>query len=242
VFLLLASRARAQGAGRSSPYDSPEFHDRVVAVLRQFATRPLPPGDTLVLFNPEPVLFYTAGYGSDVTRSAMLRGDGLIGTQETRWANGLVSSFSTLWTRGDSTVRRVRGTVDGRRLRLTSARDMVLALPSLPWGVADYSLEEQLAPIFLALRPQPTPQRVAVFRPFLSKWDTVSVEVRAVAGGKARLVRTANGKMRETLLFDERGRLLLARRLDIVGERRPLVGSERDLELKALLSAVPELR
>lgn len=111
-----------------------EAHDQLVASIKKLATRSLPQGDTLVTWNPEPVLFHTVSVERGLVRSGLLRADGMTGTAETRWTKDRLTSFHARWTTGDS----VECVADGRAIRdsmfVTGSRDTSVALSQRPLG------------------------------------------------------------------------------------------------------------
>jgi hypothetical protein len=227
VLLLLAassgySHLAAPQAAQLDPSKREAFHQHVVALL-QSRGRPLPPGDTAVSWTDRgPILYFTSRFANDTATSAMAREDGLVGTALAVWSQLLQTGFHSVWTRGDSVVLDVTGLVEGTRLVLHGTRDTTFALPSIPWLVADYGLEDQQLPLFRALALKGG--SVAIYRPYVMKWDTVTI-----SGHQAQallIVSAQQGpKVKEIYLIDREGRLLLLRRLDITMDRRPLEGT-----------------
>ena len=223
------------------PADNPDFHASVAQVMTELAAgRALPGGDTLLSWSPKPSLFHIIGGTADSLRSALLRWDQLLGVTESRWASGALLHFETHWTRGDSTLVSLSGDREGPVLRIAGSRDTVIALPQLPWAVADYGMDEHLVPLIATFAAAPEPRTIAVLRPYLMKWDTVIVTVGFRAG--VRLATTVSGKTRQTLVIPTDRRLIWAKRSDAVSELRPLEGSLRHAEflgLRAELGSLP---
>ena len=234
---LQAPCAHAQG----ELADDPELHARVAQVITELAAgRTLPRGDTLLSWSPKPSLFHIIGGNGDSLRSALLRWDELLGVTESRWAGGAPLHFETRWTRGDSVLVALSGHREGSVLRITGSRDTIVALPELPWAVADYGMDEHLGPLIATFTPAREPRTVAVLRPYLMKWDTVAVTVDFKAG--VRVATTVSGTARQTLVIPADRRLIWARRSDAVSELRPLEGSARHAEflgLRAELGSLP---
>lgn len=160
--------------------DTADFHAHVVDFIRTRAIRPLPTGDTLVTWNDgHPVLFHSARQDAAGVHGGMLRADAMLGVTDVRWQGQVPTSFTTVWivpkqNAIDSTSIRGTVTVEGLRLSRTGQPDTVLALPKLTWAVADYGMDELLLPAFDHL-PAAKPVQIAVFRPYDSKWDTLTV-------------------------------------------------------------------
>jgi len=246
-FLPLATMA----AQTQAQLDS--FHDNVVALIGKLATRPLTPGDTFLTFNPQPGgLTHTIRVGQGLVESSLLRADRMMGTARVEWTGGGVSRFEILWTRADTlrgagvdSAIAVRGYVDGDSIRITLPRAWALALPSIPWAVADFGMEEQLIPLFRSLPSGQAPKPVALLRPYHLRWDTVTVMVRDSAGLRLA-VTLGRDKAREVWITDQDGQLLYVRRMDQPGDRMPLPESGRYAEMRryaetirALLVAFP---
>jgi hypothetical protein len=170
--LLLAPSLSAQSDAQLRPY--------VDALLAKVSAQGLPRGDTLVEFAKQgPILFFVVGGRPDDVTSSMVRNDGLVGTASSQWTSGRLTAFNVRWATAGAVQADIRGEVRGGTLLLRGARSAQLTLPTLPWGVADYAMEDQLVPLFLSLKLDST-QSIAVWRPFGQKWDTLSVRFRHV--------------------------------------------------------------
>ena len=216
------SQLAAAQVAQLDPTKREEFHQHVVALL-QSRGRPLPAGDTAVSWTDTgPILYFTSHFANDTASSAMAREDGLVGSARAVWSRLVQTGFHTVWTRGDSVVLDVTGRVEGTKLVLHGTRDTAFALPTIPWLVADYGLEDQQLPMFRALALKGS--QVAVFRPYVMKWDTVTISGHQT---QAFLVVSAQHgpKIKETYIIDGVGHLLLLRRLDVIMDRRPLEGT-----------------
>lgn len=175
----------ASCTGTRAP-DADAIHSRVVAVLRLAATTPLPAGDTLLSWNGgRPVLIHTVRRDSGGVIAGMLRFDKMEGIADVRWDSHTQSptSFDVRWTtpkQGAVETVSVSGIAANGVLRITRSGkpDTTFALPESRWAVADYGMEELLLPLFDG-PPRTTEERVAVFRPYGSKWDTLSLSTAA---------------------------------------------------------------
>jgi hypothetical protein len=207
-------RLRAQ---ESSPQ---HLHDAIAQMMASAGGSNLPAGDTMVSWTTDPVLYHTVASSHANVRSGMLRNDGLLGVEETHWASGALTEFTATWKTHDSDAVVTRGLVEGSVLHVSSPRDVKFAAPKMPWGVADYGMEEHLVPLFNALPTFGGTQEIAVFRPYGLKWDTVTVTVTVRPG--VRVLQTIDGTARTVFVITSGGTLLWARRLDHSWERRPL--------------------
>jgi hypothetical protein len=211
--------AHAQAA-QLDPARRDEFHQHVAELLGA-QSRIRSAGDTSISWTERgPILYFTTRRSGDTLSSTLAREDGLVGSAVTTWADASQTSFHITWTRRDSIEVDMDGVVRGHELVLVrGGRDTAMALPTLPWVVADYGLEDQQVPLFRALAPSGA--RVAVFRPYRMKWDTVTITGRVI--GEYLVIEAEQGpKVRETYILDDGARLLLLRRRDVVMERRPL--------------------
>ena len=206
-------------AAQLDPAKRDEFHQHVAELLGA-QSRIRSAGDTSVSWTERgPILYFTTRRSGDTLSSTFAREDGLVGSAVAIWGDASQTSFHVTWTRRDSIEVEMDGVVRNHELVLHGGRDTVVALPSLPWVVADYGLEDQQVPLFRALALGGG--RVAVFRPFRMKWDTVTIAGRAI--GAYLVIDAEQGpKVRETYMLDSDSRLLLLRRRDVVMERRPL--------------------
>ncbi len=64
----------------------------------------------------------------------------------------------------DLSARYEAGLID-----LAGSRDTALEAPSLPWAVADHGMDDQLLPLIRAAGFHRAPQRLAIYRPLLSR-------------------------------------------------------------------------
>jgi hypothetical protein len=157
-----------------------------------------------------------------------------------------------VWTRsdtlhgskGDSAIV-VRGQVRNDSILLSAPSPTVLSVPTIPWAVADFGMEEQLIPLFRSMAVVSQAQPVALLRPYHIRWDTISVLVRD-NGGLRMAVTLGRDRAREAWIIDENGRLLYVRRVDQQGDRIPLPTSdaynemrERSATIRALLQPYP---
>jgi hypothetical protein len=178
ICLALAGSLSAGTAKAQSAQDSAQqVHDGITAIIQQHATRPIAVGDTFVGWWPRPVLYSTVRRSPNQVASSLVRADGLVGTAEAQWLGGRQTVTQVLWTQGDSTLLRWEGRIDRGALRFQGGRDTVLALPTLPWVIADYGMEDQMLPLIEQLVARPGRRRVVAYRPFAQKWDTMVVTV-----------------------------------------------------------------
>jgi hypothetical protein len=169
-----------------------ERHDRIVAVLKKNVSRPLPAGDTLVTWSPIPNVYTTVSRHPGGIESSFIRADAMVGTAAAAWDGNRQSTVHVLWTQGDSTVFELRLTRENANLRLTGSRTGSIPLPSLPWVIADYGMEDQSLPLFESLDSTTT---IVAYRPYLGTWDTMVVQpARNQTGAKLVTIRDDDGE------------------------------------------------
>jgi len=237
-----------------SPTEVSEFHDRVVELIQEVSSRPLTPGDTFLTWNPKPGgLIHTIRVTDTTAAATLLRGDGMIGTAAVRLVRNRPASFDVVWTTRDSATgkalpdRESHGVVVGDSMRISGTKPQVTSIPPGRWAIADFGMEELLIPLLRDL-PIGGPHRVAVFRPWHGRWDSISVQVRDTAG--VRFVDERQGialgdakQTHEVVILNAQGDLLAIVRFDQADERRPLEGSARWAEYrKTVPSLVPIIR
>jgi hypothetical protein len=217
--LACAAALACDAQPRSQSFTSDVVHDRVIQTMRDLAPRDIAGRDTLVTWaSGRPILFHTASYFGDTLRAAMLRNDAMVGTAEVQWSSGVPATFDVAWTSSDSPATNVRGARVENDLRISGSRDTVLAVPSLPWGIADYGMESLLVPLL-----EDATGAVVILRPFAIKWDTLDVSTERVGDATIVTARSRDGSIEKLLLANHR--LLAIRQAPNKSNRRPLEGT-----------------
>ncbi len=216
-----------------TPAEVREFHDSATSLIRRMSSRALTPGDTFFTWNPGPGgLIHTVASDQAGTRSSLLRGDGMIGTANIRWLGRHATEFDVEWTTRDSITGKPlkdiesHGHAVGDTLYVSGTKPLHTPLPKGFWAIADFGMEEALIPLIPILPSTGESQRVAVFRPWHGRWDTITVALRDTAGFRL-LDIWSEQKTHELMVVTGRGELLWTVRFDQPGERRPLEGSSR---------------
>jgi hypothetical protein len=205
---------------------------RVGSILSKAGDRPLPRGDTLVEFAKQgPILYFTVRGTADSIASCMVRNDGLVGWAGSQWTAERLTGFTTRWASPQGVQLEIRGQVVGAQVKLSGAKSDHLIVPSIPWAVADYGMDDQLVPVLLRLRGD-SAQVIAVWRPFGQKWDTLTVRRRLIDG--VSLITTGA----TTWAISADRRLLFAEDRDQSSDRRPLEGNARFAEYQRIVAIV----
>lgn len=198
-----------------------EFHDQLAGIIAEVSGGRLPAGDTSVTWRPDsPILYHTARRDGAMMRTGMARSDGLVGALEVRWGEQGIVAFGSRWSRPDSVEVDWTGRVSPQGIEVRGpGGDRQLALPGMRWLVADYAMEDQFTPLFASLRPGDS-VAVAVLRPYLLKWDTVTVVVSGTANAlRVRMFQGPPAPL-DVLLAPDAAILRTSRGTEF--ERRPL--------------------
>jgi hypothetical protein len=164
-----------------------------------------------VTWSPKPDQYTTVSRTDSTVASSLVSTYGVIGTAEAVWQGGRQREVRIRWTKSSATlmelnVRFEAGVIHLAGMRdtalrapslpwtvadygredelpaLAGVRDTALQAPSLPWAVADYGMEDQLLPLIEAAGVHARKLRLAIYRPYLSKWDTITVACRRTQG------------------------------------------------------------
>lgn len=221
--LAAASLCVSSACAQHAPVGAQQ-HDALVAALREAAPRPLPIGDTLLTWaKPGLVLFHTVQVTPSHIETALLRNDRMLGTATGEWEGATWMAARGEWRAGDFVTLAWSAQRAPGGLRLRARRDTLVALPTLPWAVADYGMDDQLVPLLRALPGTGAQAQLAVFRPFAARWDTLTVTARDTAGVRV-VTLVERGEAREVWALLSSGGIVAARQ-STGAERRPLDGS-----------------
>jgi hypothetical protein len=210
--------------GQESSMTPKEWHDLLVKVIAQLKSSPIPAGDTSVgWYDGKPSYVTTARRTPEGIVSSFVRFDGMIGTAAAHWANGRQTNVAERWTKPDTAATEIQLTVSGGKLLISGSLSATLDLPSMPWVIADYGLDDQLVPLFGRII---TTTRFAMYRPYLRKWDTVTVASRRVDGVLMIDETEPSGEIFTFALAEDGSilRVLSSKQTKI--ERRPLQSSK----------------
>ena len=235
-----------------------ESEHHIAAPLARLLARALPGRDTTFTFGTRDgkvtgvIFVQTERFDSARVESGIARAYGMVGTVQATYDRGRPRSYEATWT--DSAARPVnhRLTVQGDRLVIHEdlaldtlpkpATDTTIAVPSGPWMIAEYAMDELLVPIARTLPHDTLLHRVMIFRPTPRHWDTVRVRVRALAEtpNAALVLSEFSGTENPTvMIIAPDGTLLyLEDRRDEGWRRVPTRNSHRYAELQAILEAL----
>jgi hypothetical protein len=242
LLVLLGACDAVRLSAQAAAMGPQEVHDRIVAVIRRSATRSVAAGDTFVTWSPRPVLYSTVRRIQDRVESSLIRADGMVGSADATWQQGVQTSVQIRWTKGAEEPLTLRARIEGGQILLSGSRDTAMVIPSLPWAIADYGMEDQLLPLIDMVANRKEPQAVLVYRPYPNRWDSLTVAVEAIPGGRRATLVESEGE-RWTWVISDSGALvqiLRSRHPDV--ERRPLETTARMADYVRLRQASPALR
>jgi hypothetical protein len=199
-----------------------EKHDRLVAIIVQRAPEGMPAGDTTITWYKGPILYNITNTQGARIRTGFLRNDSLAGLADVTWAADGPASFDVTWLAANTVVVKLHGVRDGSHIEVTGTKSAMLDVPSLPWAVADMGMDELLVPVWRSLTMSDAPHRIAVYRPFVGRWDTLSV-VRSA--GREGSFRIREMTATDTMFYavDSAGTLFQMLHPKYSSERMPLV-------------------
>lgn len=208
----------------------------ITAERARLLLRGLPPGDSTET-SGRMSFVHTVRREGQAIASGFARPDGMLTTVRATYRDGYMARYEMLSTEGlREPVRRTLVAEEGR-LRMTGGRDTVLPLPEIPWAVADYAMEEHLAPALARLfRGGEQEGRIAVYRPYPMKWDTVQVFVRPVRDD-VLFAAVRNGDSVYALFLESDGTLLYVEQMEpFTTQRRPRAGTREAKRVDALVN------
>jgi hypothetical protein len=206
------------------------LHARGVAVLRLVSGGTIPAGDIFVTWTPKPDLYTIVSRTDSTVASSLMSTDGLVGTAVATWQRGRQREVSIHWRKGSATLMELSVRFDAGVIHLAGARDTALEAPSLPWAVADTGMEDQLLPLIQAQGANTRGVRVAVYRPYQSKWDTISVVSRRAPGATLVTETAPDGEHFFWTITADSALVRLTRDRNPGFERRPLATTSREAD------------
>ena len=238
VAIALLTALAINAALAQSPRTPQDTHDLLVRAFSRLATRPLPPGDTLVSWYVNPVALHTVHRSSAEMTTGFVRGDGTLGIARVTWAEGRPLTVEVRWTKADSVLKDIRIYRERDSLHLSGTSSHTWPVPSLPWGVADYGMEDMLLPLVQELDVTGGAVDILAYRPYAAKWDSLKVTSQAIGNGTLFTLQASDGK-RDWWLISSGGVILQLRREGQTFERRPLEQTALEPEYLRLRSLLP---
>lgn len=238
--------------GQGVPPDAPDTVPaglesvETIALSNTAATRfrldPVPGADTSLTFIVQSqaiILSHTTARRATQIMTSLTRNDGMVGVATADVSGSRIAGYRATWA--DSTGLRTQSiTVRGSALLFVrhGERDTSVAIPAgASWGIADYAMDDLLAPVLLAVPRDGASHAVAVFRPTSAHWDTGTATART-SGDFVVLALELSGDTRpETLVFTRDGDFLFGDNADAPGTRRVASDAKRFARLQAAMTA-----
>jgi hypothetical protein len=200
--------------------------------------RELPRGDTSITSSGRGrLLLHSVRRTADTLETGFARNDGMVGTARAEFSGGMPTRYAAQWTEGFNKAVEQRVVRDGSVLRVSGTRaDTTVSIPtSAAWGIADYSMQELLVPVILALPADASPHPFAIYRPYARHWDTGTIVVRPIPDGRIAVLQLGTDKP-QAMVITSSGDYLYGENSDPVGaERAPAPGTARRAQLEALM-------
>lgn len=209
----------------------------------RFRLERVPGADTSLTFIVQSqtiILAHITARGPATITTSLTRNDGMVGVATADVSGSRIAGYRATWA--DSTGLRTQSiTVRGGSLLFVrhGGRDTSVVIPAgASWGIADYAMDDLLAPVLLAVPRDGASHAFAVFRPTSAHWDTGTATART-SGDFVVLALELSGDTRpETLVFTKDGDFLAGENADAPGTRRVPSDAKRFARLQAALNAL----
>jgi len=212
------------------------------APVTRFLLAPLPGADTSITFEMQHrtiILLHTTARSRSTITASLTRNDGMVGVASVDVSGSRITDYRATWS--DTSGLRTQGiTVRDSSLVLVrqGQRDTSVAIPAgAALGIADYAMNELLAPALLAVPRDGKAHPVAVFRPYSAHWDTGTAMVRSRGGFVVVALDFAGEDRPETLVFGTDGDCLFADNAGPIESRRVPSGAKRFARFQAAMAA-----
>ena len=207
----------------------------------RFLLRALPGSDTSVTVDTKrnaPILLHTVARDEGGITSSLTRNDGMVGVAHAQYDSGVVRTYEATWADSSETLVTHHVSRDGANLlvRRSGKPDNKLPIPEGAWGIADYSMEELLAPTLLAIPHDGSAHSFAVYRPYGDHWDSGTVTVTPRADALV-CVLSMNGGTPEIVVLTSSGDYLYGEDSGASSAKRFPFGTARQEHLRALFAS-----
>lgn len=221
--------------------ESAEVASMSNAPVTRFLLEPLPGADTSITFEMQRktiILLHTTERSHSSITASLTRNDGVVGIASVGVSGSHITDYHATWA-DTSGLRTQAITVRDSSLVLVrqGQRDTSVAPPAgAAWGIADYAMNELLAPVLLAVPRDGKAHPFAVFRPFAAHWDTGTAMARSRGGFVVIALEFAGADRPETLVFDTDGDCLFADTAGPIESRRVPSGAKRFARFQAAMA------
>ena len=210
--------------------------------VTRFLLDPLPGTDTSITFDMQRktlILLHTTARSRSSITASLTRNDGMVGVASVGLSGSRITDYHATWADNDS-LRTQAFTVRDSSLQLVrqAQPDTSIAIPAgAAWGIADYAMDELLAPALLALPRDGKPHPFDVFRPFPAHWDTATALVRSRGEFVVVALEFSKQDRPQTLVFGTDGDCLFADNTGPRESRRVPSGAKRFARFQAAMAA-----
>src|SRR5262249_23135319 len=153
----------------------------------RFLFEPLRGSDSSITFSVGlgvPLALHTVDRADGRVASSVVRSDGALGVAALTYSPAGAIGVEATWadTSGRIQQHQILARGDSLVVRRSGERDTTFAVPEQHWAIADFEMQELLAPALLALPRDEAPHPFAVFRPYQGHWDRGSASAVDRAG------------------------------------------------------------
>jgi hypothetical protein len=207
----------------------------------RFLLRALPGSDTAVtvdMTRNAPILLHTVARDASAITASLTRNDGMVGVAHVQFDGAVVRTYDATWADSGETLVTQYVSRDGAQLVVhrSGKPDDKLSIPEGAWGIADYAMEELLAPTLLAVPRDGASHPFAVYRPYPGHWDSVTVKVTPRADALV-CVLTMGKDAPEIIVLTTAGDYLYGENSGPTSARRFPLGAARREQLRALFAS-----
>lgn len=221
--------------------ESAEVMSMSNAPVTRFLLEPLPGADTSITFEMQRktiILLHTTARSHSRITASLTRNDGMVGVASVGVSGSRITDYQATWS--DTSDLRTQA-ITVRDSSLVFVRqgqpDTSIAVPAgAAWGIADYAMNELLAPVLLAVPRDGKTHRFAVFRPFAARWDTGTAIARSRGGFVVVALDFSGADRPQTLVFDTDGDCLFADNAGPIESRRVPSGAKRFARFQAAMA------
>lgn len=221
--------------------ESAEFMSMANTPATRFLLEPLPGADTSITFDMQRktlVLLHTTARGRSSITASLTRNDGMVGVASVGVAGPRVTDYHATWADAGGLRTQVITVRDRSLLFVRQGQpDTSIAIPAdTAWGIADYAMDELLAPVLLAMPRDGKPHPFAVYRPVPAHWDSGTAMVRSRGQFVIVALEFSSEDRPETLIFGTDGDCLFADNAGPVESRRVPSGAKRFARFQAAMA------
>jgi hypothetical protein len=218
--------------------DASQSERWVTAERARLLLRPLPGRDSAISRSAHgSILLHTVERGANTIHVGFARNDGMVGTMQAQFDGRALVSYDAVWTDTSPTATTQRIERRGDHLFVRAhGRDSLVAIPPGTWAVADIGVSEFLVPALESLPRDGAPHELAVFRPYLGRWEAGTATARSLTGGFVVMLQLGEKADQETLLITSDGDYVFGETAGPQPSQRvPPVGSSRRRQLEGWL-------